>query len=148
NSVAGPNSLVPDYMAAESGAVAVADSPTWEFFFRGGPAIPIKSGFLEDRLSTGWTIQIGAAEALWAGPRLVLGHEVAGSYTENEGKGGFVVLSGFFQGRDPQDNHVHGFADFAESRIVELRRGGFHYALGGSLHPAALNDSSRGGFRV
>src|SRR5262249_17756958 len=85
NSVAGPNSLVPDSRAAESGAVAVADSPTWEFFFRGGPAIPIKGGFLEDRLSTGWTIQFGAAEALWSGPRLVLGHEVAGTYTENEG---------------------------------------------------------------
>lgn len=134
----------------------VGHHPGWEFYVKTGPVFPIGSGFLDDRIETGWTVQIGAQEAFWAPlPSLVIFREFGAAYTANDGDERRVTSLGFFQGRFPDDDHVHFLRDgvlvaaplgatdvngpLIRTRLEELHRAGIHLALGGSYAPAWLN---------
>lgn len=131
-----------------------AETP-WDIYVKGGPVFMLGSGFLEDRLKTGWTVQAGVREPLWtldSGTQIFC--DFGGGYATNRGDGSPVLIQGFFQGIDPADDHVHfsqngvltaaalpagGSGDLMKTTLHELERVSFHAAIGGSFAPASLN---------
>ena len=102
------------------------------FYVQSGAVVPLGDGFLEERLETGWTVQVGMREVLCCpGPGVMLFQEFGGHYAANGGDNVPLVFSGFFQGLDPPDDHVHEFDELITTRLIDIQRVGWHYALGG-----------------
>lgn len=144
----------PAYSADTSVQLRPTETP-WDIYIKGGPVFTLGSGFLEDRLKTGWTVQAGVREPLWSlGSSTQIFCDFGGGYATNRGDGAPVLIQGFFQGQDPADNHVHfsrggvltaaavsagASGDLMNTSLQELERVSFHAAIGGSFVPASLN---------
>jgi hypothetical protein len=146
----------PVYPADASVQLRPTETP-WDIYIKSGPVFTLGSGFLEDRLKTGWTVQAGVREPLWSlGSGAQIFCDFGGGYATNSGDGTPVLIQGFYQGIDPPDDHVHfsrngvltaaalpagGSGDLMNTTLHKLERLSFHAAIGGSLSPAALNAS-------
>jgi hypothetical protein len=135
---------------SSDGAVMMRPVETpWDIYVKGGPVFTLGSGFLEDRLKTGWTVQAGVREPLWSlGSGTQIFWDFGGGYATNRGDGTPVLIQGFFQGQDPADDHVHfsqngaltaaavgvgASGDLMNTTLHELERVSIHAAIGGSF---------------
>jgi hypothetical protein len=151
--------LPPDAVLPADAYATEVPQPVWEFFFKSGPVFPL-AGQPEDHLGVGWTVQLGLREPIaMPRPAMILFHEFGVSYTANPGDNAPVEIHGHFQGLNPPDDHIHfvsngvlvapplpssGAGPFWTTRLRELQRLGFHYALGSTYSPRAFDEFSSG----
>jgi hypothetical protein len=129
-----------------AGPAAGPDGPVtgplgWSFYASTGPVFPVAAGF-QDRLNMGWTVQVGAREALTCPGSFMVFSELAGEYTTEPARNGQVentdVIATIAGGASML------LSGFHRTELRELQHLGLHGGLGWTYVPGLFDEPDGG----